>query len=78
MADKAIMFDTQRCTACRGCQVACKEWNEHLATPTEFTGTYENPKDLSPETWIKMRFNELDSGGKFQWLFTRRSCMHCT
>lgn len=78
MADKAIMFDTNRCTACRGCQVACKEWNEHTATPTVFSGTYENPKELSAETWIKMRFTELDAGGKFRWLFTRRSCMHCT
>jgi formate dehydrogenase iron-sulfur subunit len=25
-----------------------------------------------------MRFTEYESGDKFQWLFTRQSCMHCT
>ncbi len=78
MADKAILFDPNRCSACRGCQVACKEWNEHEATETEFSGSYENPKELSSETWVRMRFNEVVRSGKFSWLFTRSSCMHCT
>lgn len=29
MAEKAILYDPTRCTACRGCQVACKQWNEN-------------------------------------------------
>ena len=29
MADKAILYDATRCTACRGCQAACKQWNEN-------------------------------------------------
>jgi formate dehydrogenase iron-sulfur subunit len=58
--------------------VACKEWNEREATQTVFSGSYENPKDLSPQTWLKMRFTEVERGGKFSWLFTRRACMHCT
>jgi len=78
MADKAILFDTQRCSACRGCQVACKEWNEREATTTVFTGSYENPKTLSANTWIRMRFNEVVRDGKLSWLFTRNSCLHCT
>ena len=27
MAEKAILYDATRCTACRGCQAACKQWN---------------------------------------------------
>ncbi len=77
MAGKAILFDTSRCSACRGCQVACKQWNEHEATKTTFWGSYENPKELSPQTWLKMRFSEVERNGKFSWLFTRRACMHC-
>ena len=23
----AMLFDASHCTGCRGCQVACKEWN---------------------------------------------------
>jgi formate dehydrogenase beta subunit len=78
MAEKAILFDATKCMGCRGCQVACKAWNDLKAEETEFTGSYENPPDLSPRTYIKMRFNEVDeSDGKLAWLFTRRSCMHC-
>ncbi len=85
MTDKAILFDATRCTACRGCQSACKQWNENDEvisktgwTKTSNTGSYENPPDLSPSTWVKMEFRESETNGKVRWLFTRRSCMHCT
>jgi formate dehydrogenase iron-sulfur subunit len=86
MAEKAILYDPTRCTACRGCQAACKQWNENdefipLVTngvQAVNRGSYENPPDLSPQTWLKMEFRELEPGGKVRWLFTRRSCMHCT
>jgi len=57
---------------------ACKSWNEHEAEETTNRGSYENPEELSPETWVKMRFIETERDGKFAWLFARRACMHCT
>ncbi len=88
MADKAILYDATKCTACRGCQVACKQWNEndeHIPAPADRTGvqannwgSYENPPDLSPRTWLKIEFREVEAGDKVRWLFTRRACMHCT
>jgi len=86
MADKAILYDPTRCTACRGCQAACKQWNENNeyiptvenGVPTKMRGSYENPPDLSPQTWLKMEFREHATNGKVRWLFTRRACMHCT
>jgi formate dehydrogenase iron-sulfur subunit len=77
MTEKAILYDPTKCTACRGCQVACKQWNEHEGEETENYGTYENPPDLSPQTWVKMGFTETERNGKLAWLFTRRACMHC-
>jgi len=85
MADKAILYDATRCTACRGCQAACKEWNENNElnpdgnnpVTTKNTGSYENPPDLAPTTWLKMTFTEVEHYGKLDWLFNRRSCMHC-
>jgi len=77
--DKAILYDSSKCIACRACQVACKSWNEHEAEETTNRGTYENPEELSAKTWVKMRFIETErSDGKFAWLFARRACMHCT
>jgi len=29
MPEMAILYDTTRCTGCRGCEVACKQWNEN-------------------------------------------------
>ena len=86
MADKAILYDPSKCTACRGCQVACKQWNENdedipideNGVDSTNWGSYENPKDLSPTTWLKMRFTEVEANGKIDWLFTRQACMHCT
>lgn len=78
MSDKAILYDPTLCTACRGCQVACKQWNENEGEKTVNRGSYENPRDLSPQTWLKIEFREVERGGKLDWLFTRRACMHCT
>ncbi len=80
MAEKAILFDTTKCIACRGCQVACKQWNGLQGEATRNSGSYENPSNLGPDTWIKIRFNEVSRGesGAMDWLFTRQSCMHCS
>ena len=76
---RAILFDATKCTGCRGCQVACKKWNGLTAEVTKNRGTYENPPDLTADTWLTMRFNEVANGnGGISWLFSRRSCMHCS
>ncbi|MDY6912333.1 MAG: 4Fe-4S dicluster domain-containing protein [Chloroflexota bacterium] len=77
---EAILYDATKCTACRGCQVACKQWNELETEKTTSKGTYENPPDLSPDTWLKIKFNEIsrNGNGSIDWIFTRRACMHCT
>ena len=83
MAEQAIYYDSSLCTACKGCQVACKCWN-NLPSPTElnanqFTGTYQTPPDLNENTRIIMTFNEMEGGSKgVMWAFGRRACQHCS
>jgi formate dehydrogenase beta subunit len=73
------LIDTTKCTACRGCQVACKQWNEMPGLKTKQWGSYQNPPDLQWNTWTLIRFQEYESKeGKFQWLFRKDGCMHCT
>ncbi len=73
------MIDTSRCTACRGCQVACKQWNEMPSFRTKNRGSYQNPPDLQWNTWTLIRFQEYEDGkGNFSWLFRKDGCMHCT
>ncbi|MFH1469853.1 MAG: 4Fe-4S dicluster domain-containing protein [Pseudomonadota bacterium] len=82
MADNSFYYDGSLCTACRGCQVACKQWNGLAAEKTEFfaaPGGYQNPAALSPTTWTLMKFHEVEGGPHgIQWLFRRQHCMHCT
>ncbi len=77
MADKSFLIDTTRCTACRGCQIACKQWNKLPATKTFNWGSYQNPADLSFSTFKLVRFREVISRGKLNWYFFPDQCRHC-
>ncbi len=83
MSDRYAMYiDSSKCMACRGCQVACKQWNDNLGyvpgeRETQNTGTYENPLALDPQTWTRIKFTEYDDPERFQWLFLKEGCMHC-
>ncbi|MCL5122974.1 MAG: formate dehydrogenase [Deltaproteobacteria bacterium] len=74
----SFLVDTSKCTACRGCQIACKQWNGLPGTQTKNEGTYENPLDLSADTWKIVRFSEGSSkdGAPF-WHFFSEQCRHC-
>jgi formate dehydrogenase iron-sulfur subunit len=74
---KAFFIDTSRCTACRGCQVACKEWHEHGVVPTRQRGTHQNPPDFTPVNYKIVRFSEHKIDGKIKWLFFPDQCRHC-
>lgn len=78
MAEMAILIDVSRCTACRACQVACKEWNRLPGEATSFTGSYQNPPDLSATTWTLVQFRETADGDGLHWRFRKAQCMHCT
>ncbi|MBU0639762.1 MAG: 4Fe-4S dicluster domain-containing protein [Planctomycetes bacterium] len=79
MATNAMLIDLPRCTGCRGCQVACKQWNKRPAEKTEFFGGpgYQNPADLSKDTWCLVTYNEVKRNGRFEWVFGKKQCMHC-
>lgn len=82
MAETAIMYDSSKCTACKGCQVACKQWNQLPAPLTpdefEFTKSFQSPLDLDPNTWLIINFSEEDKEVGIDWNFMRNSCFHCT
>lgn len=78
MSGFSILVDTSVCTACRGCQIACKQWNRLPGTQTVNDGSHENPRDLSADTWKIVRFHEGSNGdGKPYWHFFTEQCRHC-
>ncbi|WP_419780242.1 4Fe-4S dicluster domain-containing protein [Maridesulfovibrio sp.] len=74
---KAFFVDTSRCTACRGCQVACKEWHGLPAVKTKQRGSHQNPPDLNPFNYKLVRFSEHRINGKVEWYFFPDQCRHC-
>ena len=74
---KSFLVDTTLCTACRGCQVACKQWHDLPAEKTVNRGSYQNPADLSFDTYKLVRMSEGVVDGKLRWLFFPDQCRHC-
>ena len=74
---KSFFIDTTLCTGCRGCQVACKQWHDLPAETTENRGTYQNPPDLSFDTYKLVRMREDVIDGQLRWLFFPDQCRHC-
>jgi len=78
-AEVAKLIDVTTCIGCKACQVACSEWNDIRDEVGENHGVYDNPRDLSPDTWTLMRFDEYenDETGRLEWLIRKDGCMHC-
>jgi formate dehydrogenase iron-sulfur subunit len=61
--------------------VACKQWNELPAEKTTFFEGegYQNPADLSGDTYLYMSYHELEDPKtkQLKWVFGRHACMHC-
>ena len=72
-----FFIDTTLCMGCRGCQVACKQWHDLPAENTVNKGTYQNPPDLSFNTYKLVRMREEMIGGNLHWLFFPAQCRHC-
>jgi formate dehydrogenase beta subunit len=74
-----MLLDLTKCTACRGCQAACKQWNDLPAEVTTNNGTYQNPAELSYDTYTLIHFDEHErDDGTLAWLFLNQRCLHCT
>lgn len=73
----AKLIDVSTCIGCKGCQVACAEWNDVRDEVGYNVGVYDNPTDLSAKSWTVMRFSETSQNGKLEWLIRKDGCMHC-
>jgi len=62
MTQYAFFFDQSRCTGCRDCSVACKNWHQLPPGPLTYLRVYEYEKGTFPTVRIH-----------FQWV----PCYHC-
>jgi formate dehydrogenase iron-sulfur subunit len=74
----AKLIDVSKCIGCKACQTACMEWNELVEEVGINTGVYENPHDLTANSWTLMRYTEYENEqGNLEWLIRKDGCMHC-
>jgi len=74
----AKLIDESKCIGCKACQVACMEWNDLRDEVGTNVGVYDNPQDLSPNSWTLMRFAEVETAEhNLSWLIRKDGCMHC-
>lgn len=74
----AKLIDTTKCIGCKACQVACMEWNDLRDEIGINVGVYDNPTDLTDQSWTVMRFSEYENtAGDLEWLIRKDGCMHC-
>lgn len=82
MTEIAILYDSSKCFACKGCQVSCKQWND-LPSPlgldeVAYSPEYESLPDLNGDTRLLVTYDERGAAGGVEWAFGRRSCFHCS
>ena len=75
----AKLIDVSKCIGCKACQVACSEWNDIRDVVGTNVGVYDNPADLSADSWTVMRFTEYEDKEQnhLEWLIRKDGCMHC-
>ncbi len=77
MANMGMLIDLSYCMGCRGCQVACKQWNDLPGEQTTIGTEYTNPQDRTAYTWTIVEFKTAEVNGKTVSSFTKTQCMHC-
>ena len=75
----AKLIDVSKCIGCKACQVACLEWNDMTEKVGINQGFYDNPRDLTPNSFTVMRFTEWvnPENDRLEWLIRKDGCMHC-
>ncbi len=78
----AKLIDISKCIGCKACQVACMQWNDLRDDIGSSVGVYDNPADLTDQSWTVMRFAEVTAkdgpmAGELEWLIRKDGCMHC-
>jgi formate dehydrogenase iron-sulfur subunit len=77
MTEVAKLIDVTKCIGCKACQSACQEWNDLREEVGINEGSYQNPHDLTANSWTLMRFAETEANGHLEWLIRKDGCMHC-
>ena len=72
-----MLIDLSKCMGCRGCQVACKQWNDLPGEQTTLGSDFTNPQKRSAYTWTTIEWLTTEVDGRTVSTFTKTGCLHC-
>ena len=74
----AVIVEVVASSALHHAEVKVEEGLQHLRDEVgDNIGVYDNPTDLTENSWTVMRFSEIEEAGKLEWLIRKDGCMHC-
>ncbi len=75
--EKSILVDTSKCTACRGCQVACKQWHGLPPSRRNRSAPIKTRRTSRPTLEARPLREGVKDNGKPYWYFFSEQCRHC-
>lgn len=71
-----VLVDITKCTGCRACVIACKQWNHLLmSTQPEKEANPDNPPGLNSNSFTTIRTVEIAEPE--ETVYWKQQCMHC-
>lgn len=80
-----VLVDIDKCIGCRGCQVACKDWNGRATEIAPVRVSWAAPADFTANDWKIVVFREGEGEKRVAGFVFRQpdlaalplNCMHC-
>ncbi|MEM1663549.1 MAG: 4Fe-4S dicluster domain-containing protein [Pyrobaculum sp.] len=80
-----VLVDIDKCIGCRGCQVACKDWNGRSVVISPSPRSWAAPTDYTANDWKIVKFREGEAEKRVGTLSFRQpdlaavplNCLHC-
>ena len=72
-----VLVDITKCTGCRACVIACKQWNHlKMSTQPDRQKDPDNPPGLDSNSFTTIRTIVSDATAE-EPVYWKRQCMHC-
>ena len=72
-----VLVDITKCTGCRACVIACKQWNHlKMSTQPDKQKDPDNPPGLDSNSFTTIRTIVSDATAE-EPVYWKRQCMHC-
>ncbi|MBM7855346.1 formate dehydrogenase iron-sulfur subunit [Desulfohalotomaculum tongense] len=73
----SVLVDLTRCTGCKACQTACKQWNDLPAGIPEFDNNLTFPSKTDGNTYTVVQHRVTKKDGQDVMRFAKMQCLHC-